>query len=183
MNERVVAAAAELTCEVGWSRVTMAKLADRVGVSRQTVYNEMGSKPALAEAMVLRELAIFLAGVDSAFEEHPSDLVEAIRAASLTVLTLAETNALLQAVVSASYGAETDLLPLLTTQSDALIDTAKQVISARMGGYDIALEGRELDAAIDMVVRLVLSHVTHPADTPARTADDIAWIVERALRP
>ena len=183
MNERVVAAAAELTCEVGWSRVTMAKLADRVGVSRQTVYNEMGSKPALAEAMVLRELATFLAGVDSAFEEHPTDLVAAIRAACLTVLTLAETNALLQAVVSASYGAETELLPLLTTQSDALVDTAKQVISARMGGYDIALEGRHLDAAIDMVVRLVLSHVTHPSDTPARTADDIAWIVERALRP
>ena len=183
MNERVVAAAAELTCEVGWSRVTMAKLADRVGVSRQTVYNEMGSKPALAEAMVLRELAIFLAGVDSAFEEHPTDLVAAIRAASLTVLTLAETNALLQAVVSASYGAETDLLPLLTTQSDALVDTAKQVISARLGGYDIVLEGRR-PRRRDRHGRPAGALPRHASlDTPARTADDIAWIVERALRP
>src|SRR5690242_14631831 len=86
MNERVVAAAAELTCEVGWANVTMGKLADRVGVSRQTVYNEMGSKPALAEAMVLRELATFLAAVDRAFDQHPDDLVDAIRAAVNEVL-------------------------------------------------------------------------------------------------
>ena len=129
MNERVVAAAAELTCEVGWSGVTMAKLADRVGVSRQTVYNEMGSKPALAEAMVLRELATFLAAVDRAFDRHPDDLVGAIRAAVTDVLVEAERNALLQAVVSSAYGAETDLLPLLTTESDALVETAKQVVA------------------------------------------------------
>ena len=40
-HERVVAAAAELTLEAGWAGVTMGKLADRVGVSRQTVYNEV----------------------------------------------------------------------------------------------------------------------------------------------
>ena len=79
MHERVVAAAAALTLEVGWAGVTMGKLADRVGVSRQTVYNEVGSKPQLAEEMVLAELAKFLAVVDAAFDRHPADLVEAIR--------------------------------------------------------------------------------------------------------
>ena len=44
-----------------------------------------------------------------------ANLVEAIRGASRGVLELARRNALLQAVVSASYGAETELLPLLTT--------------------------------------------------------------------
>jgi hypothetical protein len=34
-----------------------------------------------------------------------------------------------------------------------------------------------------MVVRLVLSHVVHPTGSPAHTADDIAWISERTLRP
>lgn len=183
MTERVVAAAAELTCEVGWSGVTMAKLADRVGVSRQTVYNEVGSKPALAEAMVLRELGTFLAGVDRAFDEHPTDLVGAIRGAATNVLTLAESNALLQAVVSASYGAQTDLLPLLTTQSDALVDTAKAVVAGRVGPYDLDLDPRLVNASIDMIVRLVLSHVTHPSGTPEQTADDLAWVLGRALRP
>ena len=182
MNERVVAAAAELTCEVGWSGVTMAKLADRVGVSRQTVYNEMGSKPALAEAMVLRELATFLAAVDRAFDRHPDDLVEAIRAAVTDVLVEAERNALLQAVVSSAYGAETDLLPLLTTESDALVETAKQVVAARLDDYAVGVEADHLRAAIDMVVRTVLSHVIHPSGRPEETAEGIAWLAGRALR-
>ena len=183
MHERVVAAAADLTLEVGWAGVTMGKLADRVGVSRQTVYNEVGSKPKLAEEMVLAELGKFLAVVDAAFDRYPDDLVEAIRAAARGVLELAGSNALLQAVVSASYGAETELLPLLTTHSDALALTANDAVRRRVLHYRLALDDRLLDAAIDMVVRLVLSHVVHPTGTPADTADDIAWISGRTLRP
>jgi AcrR family transcriptional regulator len=183
MRERVVGAAADLTLEVGWAGVTMGKLADRVGVSRQTVYNEVGSKPQLAEEMVLAELATFLAVVDAAFDEQPDDLVEAIRAASRGVLDLAQRNALLQAVVSAAYGAETELLPLLTTRNDALVLAATQTVRARVTAYSVAIDDRHLDAAIDMVVRLVLSHVVHPVAAPADTADDIAWISERTLRP
>jgi AcrR family transcriptional regulator len=183
MHERVVAAAAELTLEVGWAGVTMGKLADRVGVSRQTVYNEVGSKTQLAEEMVLAELAKFLTVVDEAFDEQPGDLVEAIRGASRGVLELAGRNALLQAVVAASYGAETELLPLLTTRNDALVLTATEAVRARVTAYPIDLDDRHLDAAIDMVVRLVLSHVVHPIGKPADTADDIAWISEKTLRP
>jgi AcrR family transcriptional regulator len=183
MHDRVVVAAADLTLEVGWAGVTMGKLADRVGVSRQTVYNEVGSKPQLAEDMVLAELAKFLAVVDGAFDRHPDDLVEAIRAAARGVLELAGSNALLQAVVSASYGAETELLPLLTTHSDALALTASDAVRRRVIRYPLDLDEGLLDAAIDMVVRLVLSHVVHPTGTPAATADDIAWISGRTLRP
>jgi AcrR family transcriptional regulator len=182
-HERVVAAAAELTLEVGWAGVTMGKLADRVGVSRQTVYNEVGSKPQLAQEMVLAELAKFLAVVDEAFDERPDDLVEAIRSAACGVLELARSNALLQAVVSASYGAETELLPLLTTRNDALVLAATEAVAARVAAYDVGIDDRHLAAAIDMVVRLVLSHVVHPIKDPADTADDIAWICGRTLRP
>ena len=182
-HERVVALAAELTLEVGWAGVTMGKLADRVGVSRQTVYNEVGSKAQLAEEMVMAELAKFLAVVDGAFDERPHDLVAAIRAASRGVLELARGNALLQAVVSASYGAETELLPLLTTHNDALVLTATDAVRRRVAAYHVDIDDRHLDAAIDMVVRLVLSHVVHPVREPQETADDIAWICSRTLRP
>ena len=60
LRDRIIAAAAERTAVAGWSSVTMSRLADDVGVSRQTVYNEVGAKPALAEAMVLDELARFI---------------------------------------------------------------------------------------------------------------------------
>ncbi len=182
MRDRVVSAAVVLTSEVGWSQVTMARLAEVVGVSRQTVYNEIGSKPQLAEAMILRELDRFLAIVSVAFDRHPADLVAAIRSASRRVLEHAQDNQLLHAIVSATHGADTELLPLLTTHAESLLGVAKVVIADRLEPYDVRLDRKQLDAAIDAVVRLVLSHVMQPSGSPADTADDIAWIAERVLR-
>lgn len=182
MRERIVDAAVAMTTESGWSGVTMAAIADRVGVSRQTVYNEVGTKPGLAEAMILHELDRFLGVVTRAFDQHPDDLVVAIRAASAGVLELAQDNKLLHAVVSATHGADTELLPLLTTHAESLLAAAKAVVGQRLAPYDVELDARRLEAAIDVVVRVVLSHVMQPSGTPDDTADDIAWIAARVLR-
>ena len=182
MRERVLDAAVTLTTEAGWAQVTMARLADAVGVSRQTVYNEVGSKPLLAEAMILRELERFLGLVTVAFDAHPSDLLAAIRAASCAVLEESQDNLLLKAIVSATHGADTELLPLLTTHAGALLSTAKAVVVERVAPYDVGLSPEQLDAAVDMVVRVVLSHVMQPSGSPAATAADIAWMADRVLR-
>jgi AcrR family transcriptional regulator len=182
LRERVVEAAVSLTTRVGWARVTMAAIADEVGVSRQTVYNEVGSRPRLAEAMVLHELDRFLGVVDRAFDTHPRDLVAAIRQASRDVLVLAEGNPLLHAVVSATHGADTELLPLLTTHAESLLAAAKLVVTERLEPYDVGLAPVHLEAAIDMVVRVVLSHVMQPSGDPDDTADAVAWVAARVLR-
>jgi AcrR family transcriptional regulator len=181
LRDRLLEAAVRIMTTSGWGRVTMARLADDVGVSRQTVYNEIGTKNDLAEAMVMRELDRFLAGVTRSFDENPDDLIGAIRDSARRVLKYAEDNALLHAVVSATHGADTELLPLLTTHSEYLLEGAKFVIAERVASYDVDLPDGRLDASIDMVVRLVLSHVMQPTAAPARTADDIAWIAERVL--
>jgi AcrR family transcriptional regulator len=180
-RDRLVTAAARFTAENGWAELTMAKLADLVGVSRQTVYNEIGGKPQLAEAMVLRELELFLQVVDSAFRDNPEDLVRAIEAASFAVLELAGTDPLLHAILSSSQGAESELLPLLTTNSEQLLGTAGQVIRGHVATYDVHLEEHRVEVLIDMVVRLVLSHVMQPTAQPAETAETIAWIADRVL--
>ena len=183
IRERVIDAAIALTTEHGWAQVTMARLAEEVGVSRQTVYNEIGSKPRLAEAMILHELERFLGLVTLAFDAHPTDLVAAIRDASRAVLEASKDNPLLHAIVSATHGADTELLPLLTTHAGALLSTAKGVVVERVVPYAVDLTPAELEAAIDAVVRVVLSHVMQPSAAPERTADDIAWIAARVLRP
>lgn len=180
-RERIVETAVRLTLERGWAHVTMGRLADEVGFSRQTVYNEVGSRAGLAEAMILRELQRFLAVVEAAFDEHAGDLTEAVRAATRRVLEHATDNHLLHAVVSATHGADTELLPLLTTHSQGLLIVAKTVIAERLAGYDPAIPPERYDAAVDMVVRVVLSHVMQPSGTPEQTADDVAWICAAVL--
>jgi len=183
LRDRLVAGAVVLTIERGWAHVTMARLAEAVGVSRQTVYNEIGTKPRLAEAMILAELDRFLGVVTVAFDDHPTDLVAAIETATRSVLEASRDNPLLHAVVSATHGADTELLPLLTTHSESLLATAKAVVVDRVAPYDVGLAPAQLEAAIDMVVRVVLSHVMQPTAAPERTAADLAWIADRVLTP
>jgi hypothetical protein len=56
------------------------------------------------------------------------------------------------------------------------------VVADRVTPYDVPLDPAHLDVAIDMVVRVVLSHVMQPSGTPDQTATDIAWIAARVLR-
>jgi AcrR family transcriptional regulator len=188
VRERVLDATAAVTVEHGWAAVTMAKVAAIAGVSRQTVYNEYGAKATLGQAMVLRELERFLASVAHELDTH-DDLVEAIRAAAEQTLRSAQQNPLLNRVLASAHGvsagapgADSDLLPFLTTDAEPLIAAAKEVIAARIIRFpDLGMSPAELDTAIDAIVRLVLSHVMQPGGEPARTADDVAWIVARVL--
>lgn len=181
LRDRMLDAAVTMTTKDGWASVTMARLAADVGVSRQTVYNEIGTKTALAEAMVLAELARFLTVVEAAFDAEPTDLSHAIERAVTDVLTYAQDNDLLHAVVSATHGADTELLPLLTTNAGSLLAVAKEVVQARIGSYAPPIGTDQLDTMIDMVVRVVLSHVMQPSGAPEQTGADIAWIARRVL--
>jgi AcrR family transcriptional regulator len=181
IRERIVVAATDLTTTEGWSAVTMSRLADIVGVSRQTVYNEIGTKPALAETMILSELARFLESVDRAFLAHPDDLIAAIRAAVVGVLEFAEGNPLLHAIVSATHGADTELLPLLTTHAGALMGTAKMVIADHLSRFELSLTEEQKGFAIDAIVRIVLSHVMQPSGPAGQAADGVAWIATQVL--
>ena len=185
LRVRIVEAAVRLTTEVGWAQVTMGRLAAEVGVSRQTVHTEVGTRAGLAGAMIDFELGRFLGLVSHAFDEHPGpdrgQLVEALRRAACSVLEQAEDNALLHAVVSATHGADTELLPLLTTRAGSLLEAATAVLADRIAPYDVTLPAHQQADAVDMVVRVVLSHVMAPSRSPAETADAIAWMATCVL--
>lgn len=181
MRQRLVSTAIDLTVKRGWSKLTMSALGDLVGVSRQTVYNELGTKRQLAEAMVMEELGVFLGHVDGAFVDNPDDLVAAIEEAARRALEMARTSPLLHAVLSTSQGGESDLLPLLTTHSAPVLSVAGDMIRAHVAHYEIDLPQERVQSLIDLVVRLVISHVMQPAGSPEETAADIGWVASRVL--
>jgi AcrR family transcriptional regulator len=182
LRDRLLDAAASITAAEGWGTVTMAKLADEVGVSRQTVYNELGSKPRLAEALVMRELDRFLEIVRSRMAAE-TELVDALRSACEGALEAAAANPLLKAILESAHTGGSDLLPLLTTQSQGLIEGARAVVleSLEEQGFETGLDGAELSTAVDAIIRLVLSHVMQPAKAPAEAASDIAWVASHVI--
>jgi AcrR family transcriptional regulator len=181
LRDRLLDAAGAAFREEGWRRLTMAKIADRAGVSRQTVYNEFGTKQQLAEQMIMRELDTFLAIVRERFEAQ-TELVPAVRSAVEGALVTAERNPLLRSVLESDQTGDAELLPFIV-QSQWLVDRATAFLIDLVAGRfsDLAIPVDRLAVALESVVRLVLSHITRPSSTPARTADDLAFIVAAVL--
>ena len=177
LRDRLLDAAAYAFSREGWRRLTMATIADRAGVSRQTVYNEFGSKQSLAEQLVMRELDVFLDVVRQRITEE-DDFTAGVRAAVDGALEQAEDNALLHSVLESGHTGDTELLPYIF-QSQGLIDRATDFLYELVVVQypDLPLEGERLTVALETVVRLVLSHITQPSRPRQETADDIAWLV------
>ncbi len=179
---RILDAAIEVIAESGWSGVTMIAVGERARVSRQSVYNEVGSKPQLGQELIAREVAMFLSEVSEAIERESNPNAAVVAAAS-SVFTIARDNVLLSAALSPGRDAETELLPLLTTESTPIIQGASElVVNSLSRNYSDVLPDEEtLHAAVVLVVRLVLSYVIRPFGTPAQMAEQVGWVGSQLL--
>ncbi len=129
----------------------MAELAAVAGVSRQSVYNEFGSREAVARALVSVEVDAFLQVVDSSLAST-GDAVAAIGSAAGAVFDMAAGNPLLRCVLA---GDDPSLVPLLS--SDMVLTAARAHVRAGVPVAD--------PLAVDAIVRLVISHVLNPGDS------------------
>jgi AcrR family transcriptional regulator len=166
-----------------WAGVTMADVAKTAGVSRQTVYNEFGSRRDLAQAYVLRETDRFLATVEDAVTAHLDDPVTALAAAFDVFLTAAADDPLVRAVVSGDGGGD-ELLALITTQGEPVLERATDRLAAFMleGWPALGRSGATLLA--ESVVRLAISYAALPSGrglTGRSIAELLGPYVERAL--
>lgn len=180
LRERILDATAGITVGGGWAAVSMGKVASVVGVSRQTVHTEVGTKAELAEALVIREVEHFLAEVVAGFDEAP-DVPTAIERSITRLLERAADSALVRGVVAAAHGADTELLPLLTTRPEHLLELATATVQGLVAPFALPLPQVRIDATIEVIVRVTLSQVMHPTGSPADVAEHLAWMVQTVL--
>jgi AcrR family transcriptional regulator len=184
VRERLLDAAQSMIEDTGWSSVTMARIAERAGVSRQTVYNEFGNKHGLAEQLAMRELGRFLDLVRERMAAETT-LVEGIRAACEGALLMGEQSLLVRTIVtSLPEEQDADFLQILTTESGEIVEAAVMVVKQSVVELypPQPVTDDELEVAVEIVVRLVLSAITRPSKPPHAAAADIAWIIGMALK-
>lgn len=175
-------AAHELTVEHGWGAVRMGAIATRVGVSRQTLHAEFGTKDALGQALVLSITDRFLLGVAAALEARADRLGDAVRAAVTYTLERTAEDPLLQTVLTSTRGTgDETLLPLLTSRGEPLLHRASGVLSGWVGERFPALDRALVAEVVDSVVRLVVSHAVLLLDPPAVVGERLGRLAERAL--
>lgn len=161
-----------------WQQVTMAQVAAAAGVSRQTLYNEFGSREALAQALVLREEDRFLAAVEAAVASTGHDDVAAALAAAFDVfLIAAREDPLVSAVLSVSGNEE--LLALLLTQGGPVLERAVDRLVAVVTSGWPGVSPHAAAVLAEILVRLAISLAAQPAGPAGLDAATVAEV----LRP
>jgi AcrR family transcriptional regulator len=158
-----------------WSEITMSEIARAAGVSRQTVYNEFGSRAVFAQALVLREAARFIDAVQSTIAANAGDPRVALQATFELFLTVAAENPLVSAIVSGD-GAD-ELIALFTTRGETLVEMA----SARLTDVLLAswpvVPREEAELLGETLVRLAISYAALPKGAPGETAERVASLL------
>lgn len=175
LRDRVLEAVGELLVARPWPKVSMAAVAARVGVSRQTLYNIFGSRQELAQAYVESEADRFLAGVDIAVRENAADPQEALAAALAIFLGAAGRHPLVRAITSPEGGEE--LLPLVTTRGGPLIDHVTEHLTALLVETWPRLPRADAAPIADALARLAISYAALPAGNPIDTARTVARLL------
>lgn len=178
-REALLDAAYARTVAEGWHAMRMADVAADAGLSRQTLYNEFGTKPALGEALVLRETERFLDAITRHLHDAPSP-VEAVAAAVGYTLREGAEDTLLKAVLTSAQGGDDSLLPFLT-RSEPVLHASSDVLVEFLVAEWPEFERSDVELVVDALVRLTVSHLVLPIDPPEVTAARLARLVEGFL--
>ncbi|EST32662.1 TetR/AcrR family transcriptional regulator [Streptomyces roseochromogenus] len=179
-----------------WSAVRMVDVAAAAGVSRQTLYNEFGSKDGLARALVRREADGYLAGVERALA-GPGEPRERLTAVVEWTSSAARENALVRAMLTGCWSERLPAPPLaavpsassvpaqrradgpLPTPRDFVRIVRDRAVTVLTGATAGSAGTAELTRPCELVVRLALSCVAAPPAADGGMAEMVRAVVPR----
>ncbi|MGW0951249.1 TetR/AcrR family transcriptional regulator [Streptomyces sp. NPDC002545] len=156
-----------------WAAVRMIDVAAAAGVSRQTLYNEFGSKEGFARALVRREADGYLIGVERALAT-PADPRERLTAAAEWTVSAARDNALVKAILT---GCWSDRLPSPTLSA---VPSSSAVPAQRRADGPLPSPGDFVAIVRDRAVTLLSAPGAPRADT-AELARACELVIRLAL--
>ncbi|MGV9938267.1 TetR/AcrR family transcriptional regulator [Streptomyces sp. NPDC003401] len=154
-----------------WAAVRMVDVASAAGVSRQTLYNEFGSKEGLVRALVRREADAYLAGVERALRT-PGDGRERLVAVAEWTVSAARGNTVVRALLTGCWSTRLPSFDLAAVASSSAVPAQRRADAALPSPGDLVAAVRDRAAAVvgggeagpvcEVAVRLALSCVTAP---------------------
>jgi len=168
LRETLFGAARDQLQSRAWSEITMSKIAGAAGVSRQTLYKEFGSRDEFGQAFVIHEGERFLDAVDAAVLEHRDDPRAAVGAALKTFLRAAGEDPLVRILLSDDGTG--GMLPFVTTQGMPVVQWATARLTATIEAGWPQAPAAKVKLLAESLVRLAISYVTAPSDSPEKTA-------------
>ena len=183
-GDRILAAAAEHAEDHGIRRITMDDIANRVGVSRVTLYRYFPKKDQLIEAVLLREMHKFLRAVDTAVAPAAT-LEQRLVDGFVFGLSYLRNHRLLNRLLRT----EPELIvPHLTVRGGPVLEAGREFIAgfarreADAGG--LPLRDDEIEGVSELLARAMLSFVLTPESVLGlRNPAEIRRFAEHYLAP
>ncbi|ORW33677.1 TetR family transcriptional regulator [Mycobacterium paraense] len=175
LRDSVLDAMRDLLLARDWSAITLADVARAAGISRQTIYNEFGSRQGLAQGYALRLADRLVDAVGGAIEANVGHLYEAFLQGFRSFFAESAADPL---VISLLTGvAKPDLLQLITTDSAPIITRASTRLTTSLTQSWVAASDEDAGVLARAIVRLALSYVSMPPEADHDVAADLARLM------
>ena len=175
LRESVLDAMREELLTKDWSAITLTDVARTAGISRQTIYNEFGSRQGLAQGYALRLADRLVDAIGDAITSNVGDVLAAFLQGFRVFFTESAADPL---VISLLTGvAKPDLLQMITTDSAPIITRASTRLTDSFMNSWVSASEEDAGVLARAIVRLALSYVSMPPEADHDVALDLARLM------
>lgn len=172
LRDSVLDAMRDLLLTRDWSAITLADVARAAGVSRQTIYNEFGSRQGLAQGYALRLADRLVDAVAAAIYDNVGDVYAAFLEGFRAFFTDSAADPL---VISLLTGvAKPDLLQIITTDSGPIITRCSGRLTETFMHSWVQVSDEDAGILARAIVRLAIGYVSMPPEADHDVAADLA---------
>ena len=175
LRETVLDAMREELLAQDWSAVTLSDVARTAGVSRQTIYNEFGSRQGLAQAYAMRLADRLVGAVSGAVETNVGDVYAAFLEGFRAFFSESAADPLVISLLSGE--AKPDLLQLITTDSGPIITHCSARLTESFISSWVGTTEEDAGVLARAIVRLAMSYVSMPPEADHDVAADLARLM------
>ncbi len=175
LRDSVLDAMREELLTKDWSAITLSDVARTAGVSRQTIYNEFGSRQGLAQGYALRLADRLVDAIGDAITSNVGNVLAAFTEGFRMFFTESAADPL---VISLLTGvAKPDLLQMITTDSAPIITRASAKLTEAFMNSWVSASEEDSGVLARAIVRLAMSYVSMPPEADHDVALDLARLM------
>ena len=172
LRDSVLNAMRELLSSRDWPAITLADVAGVAGISRQTIYNEFGSRQGLAQGYALRLADRLVDAVETAIERNIGDIHAAFLDGFRLFFVESAADPLVISLLTGA--AKPDLLQIITIDSGPIITHCSQRLASTFLHSWVRVSDSDAGILARAIVRLAMSYVSMPPEADHDVAADLA---------
>jgi AcrR family transcriptional regulator len=178
LRDSVLDAMRDLLLTRDWSAITLSDVAHATGISRQTIYNEFGSRQGLAQGYALRLADRLVNAVADAIYANVGNVYAAFLQGFRSFFSESAADPLVISLLSGV--AKPDLLQIITTDSGPIITHCSARLTASFMHSWVSASEEDAGMLARAIVRLAMSYVSMPPEADHDVAADLARLMTPA---